>query len=129
MKLIDYTRQPSTRRAFCRNISTACRPGCPFGSARKSPTSAWSPACERELDNRFLLLKNLPLGDSPDLTPYILIGPSGLVVLNVSTQKGYLPRPGRELVGIEQNIPQVPARPSQSDPPNLETDPAFQDFP
>lgn len=87
MKLIDYTRRhaaPSFLQKYLDRLQT----WLPFWFSEKIAHERLVTRLGRELDNRFLLLKNLPLGDSPDLTPYILIGPNGLVVLSVSTQKG-----------------------------------------
>jgi len=87
MKLIDYTRQPNTP-GFLQELLERLQAWIPFWFSEKLAHERLVTRLNRDLDNRFLLLKNLPLGDSPELTPYILIGPPGLVVLNVSTQKG-----------------------------------------
>lgn len=87
MKLIDYTRQPNTP-GFMQDLLERVQAWAPFWFTEKLAHERLVARLNRDLDNRFLLLKNLPLGDSPEVTPYILIGPPGLVVLNVSTQKG-----------------------------------------
>lgn len=87
MKLIDYTRQPKTP-GFLQEWLERLQAWVPFWFSEKIAHERLVARLNRDLDNRFLLLKNLPLGDSPELTPYVLIGPPGLVVLNVSTQKG-----------------------------------------
>jgi len=87
MKLIDYTRQPNTP-GFIQELLERVQAWVPFWFSEKLAHERLVSRLNRDLDNRFLLLKNLPLGDSPEVTPYILIGPPGMVVLNVSTQKG-----------------------------------------
>ena len=87
MKLIDYTRQPAAP-GFLQKYLERLPNWLPFWFSEKIAHERLVTRLGRELDNRFLLLKNLPLGDTPDFTPYILIGPNGLVVLSVSTQTG-----------------------------------------
>jgi hypothetical protein len=43
----------------------------------------------RGLDNRFVMLRNLQLEGKDEIFPPILVGPSGLVVLNVCRAKGF----------------------------------------
>ncbi len=43
----------------------------------------------RGLDNRFVMVCNLPLEGTREKFPPILIGPSGLVMLNISPAQGY----------------------------------------
>ena len=87
MKLIDYTQQPTTP-GFLQKFLERLQTWLPFWFSEKIAHERLVARLQRELDNRFLLLKNYPLGNTPELTPYILIGPTGSVVLSVSTQKG-----------------------------------------
>ena len=43
----------------------------------------------RGLDNRFVMLRNLQLEGKGNIFPLILVGPSGLVVINMSRVKGF----------------------------------------
>ncbi len=43
----------------------------------------------RGLDNRFIMLRNLPIEGSKESFPPIIIGPTGLVVLNLNAAGGY----------------------------------------
>ena len=87
MKLIDFTRQPKTP-GFLQQYVERLPVWLPFWFSDQIAHQRLVARLQRELDNHFFLLKNLPLGNSPELVPYILIGPPGLVVLNVNTQKG-----------------------------------------
>ena len=87
MKLVDYTRQPKTP-GFLQQIIENLPVWLPFLFSEKTPMTGSSPACHAAWTTAFSFLKNIPLGNSPDLSPYLLIGPPGLVILNVSTQKG-----------------------------------------
>jgi len=87
MKLVDYTRQPKTP-GFLQQVMDNLPVWLPFLYSEKFAHDRFVTRLQRGLDNRFFLLKNLPLGNSPDLSPYLLIGPPGLVIINVSTQKG-----------------------------------------
>ncbi len=84
MKLVDYTRQPKTP-GFLQQVIDNLPIWLPFLYSEKFAHDRFVTRLQRGLDNRFFLLKNLPLGNSPDLSPYLLIGPPGLVILNVST--------------------------------------------
>ena len=87
MKLIDYTRQTKTP-GFLQQYVERLPAWLPFWFSEQIAHQRLVARLQRELDNRFFLLKNLPLSSSPELIPYILIGPTGLVVLSVNTQKG-----------------------------------------
>lgn len=43
----------------------------------------------RDLDNRFIMLRNFKLGDEHQALPPILIGPPGLFILNISSARGF----------------------------------------
>lgn len=43
----------------------------------------------RGLDNRFIMLRNLQLEDPGEPFPPILVGPAGLAVLNINSEKGF----------------------------------------
>jgi len=87
MKLIDCNKQPTTPD-FLQKILERLQTWLPFWFREKIAHERLVARLQRDLDNRFFLLKNFPLGSSPELTPYILIGPTGSTILSVSTQKG-----------------------------------------
>lgn len=87
MKLNDYTRQPTTP-GFYQKFLERLQTWLPIWFSEKIAHERLIARLQRDLDNRFFLLKNFPLGTSPELTPYILIGPPGVTILSVSTQKG-----------------------------------------
>ena len=61
----------------------------PFGKPGQPSKDAIVTRFMRGLDNRFIMLRNLQLESSGEAFPPILVGPSGLVVLNVSHAKGF----------------------------------------
>jgi hypothetical protein len=87
MKLIDYAK-PSSTPGFLQQLIERLPTWLLFKSGEQIAHERLVARLQRDLDNRFLLVKNLPLGSTPELTPYILIGPAGLIILNVSTQRG-----------------------------------------
>lgn len=87
MKLIDCNKQPTTPD-FLQKILERLQTWLPFWFREKIAHERLVARLQRDLDNRFFLLKNFPLGSSSELTPYILIGPTGSTILSVSTQKG-----------------------------------------
>ena len=87
MKLIDYNQQPA-RPDFLKKMLERLQTWLPFWFSEKMVHEQLVARLQRELDNRFFLLRNFPLGNPSELTPYILIGPTGSTILSVSTQKG-----------------------------------------
>jgi hypothetical protein len=87
MKLIDYSK-PTTTPGFLQRLIERLQVLLPFWTHEKLAHERLVAQLRNGLDNRFFLFKNLPLDNPHELTPYILAGPSGLTVLNVSIHKG-----------------------------------------
>jgi hypothetical protein len=60
-----------------------------FGNTDEHAEDAIVSRFLRGLDNRFIMFRNLQLEGKGEIFPPILIGPSGLIVLNVSRVKGF----------------------------------------
>jgi len=60
-----------------------------FGKTDETAEDAILTHFLRGLDNRFVMLHNLPTGDANQTFPPILVGPPGVVVLNISSIQGF----------------------------------------
>src|SRR5512136_1136040 len=60
-----------------------------FGNTDEQAESALLARFMRGLDNRFVMFRNLRFGSAGEVFPPILVGPSGLILLNVSLVKGF----------------------------------------
>ena len=60
-----------------------------FGNTDEHAEDALIARFMRGLDNRFVMLRNLQLEGTGEIFPPILVGPMGLVLLNVSRAKGF----------------------------------------
>lgn len=88
MKLIEPTKKAVGKDGFTKvieQISTFLS----FGKSGEHAEDAIIARFMRGLDNRFVMLHNLPVEGTMEKFPPIIIGPSGLVVLNLSTAGGY----------------------------------------
>jgi hypothetical protein len=88
MKLIEPTQTRIAKDRFQKYISQI-KEILPFGKIGMGAEDAIVARFIRGLDNRFTMLRNLVLEDSGEIFPPILIGPAGLVVLNLSHAKGF----------------------------------------
>jgi hypothetical protein len=88
MRLIEPTVKKVEKSSLDKNIEVI-KDWLPFGKTQESPEEAVIERFKRGLDNRFTLLHNLQLEASGPVFPPILIGPCGLVVLNLSTETGF----------------------------------------
>jgi len=87
MKLVDYSK-PQTTPGFLQSLIERLQVLVPFWPNEYKSHAQLVSQLQDGLDNRFFLLKNTPLPGLLEPIPYILIGPPGLTVLNVSTKKG-----------------------------------------
>jgi hypothetical protein len=87
MKLIDLTPKTVEKDSF-QKILQQLDKLIPFGKVEEHAEDAIIAKFIRGLDNRFIMLRNLPLGTGKETFPPILIGPPGMIVFNVSLVKG-----------------------------------------
>ena len=87
MKLIEPTKKPVKTSQFQQLIDSV-REMLPFGKTEQQAREAILAHFMRGLDNRFTILRDLPIEGPGIPFPLILIGPSGVAVLNVSNDKG-----------------------------------------
>jgi len=88
MKLIEST-QKSVKKAGIEKYIDPIKQLLPFGKPVHPSEDVIVTRFMRGLDNHFVMLRNLQLEGSDEAFPPILIGPPGLVVLNVSHAKGF----------------------------------------
>lgn len=88
MKLIALKPKP-VEKGSIQNLTRQIKNLLPFGKSENHSEDAIIVRLARGLDNRFVMLQNLPLEGSKGIFPPILIGPTGLIVLNVSPSPGY----------------------------------------
>jgi hypothetical protein len=88
MKLIEPTQKPVKKDSFQKILDQINR-HIPFGQTDENAEDAIIARFTRGLDNRFIMLHNLQLGTGQEVFPPVLIGPPGMVLLNVSLAKGF----------------------------------------
>ena len=87
MKLIDYS-PPSSTPDFIQRVIERVQTWLPFLSTGPKGHEQLVARLQSGLDNRYFLLKNVLLAGSPEPFPYILIGPTGVTVLNARPETG-----------------------------------------
>jgi hypothetical protein len=88
MKLIDLT-QRSVEKDRIQMVANQISRFFQFANSDEHAEDAIVARFMRGLDNRFVMLRNLRFEGKAEVFPPILVGPSGLVVLNVSRAKGF----------------------------------------
>ncbi len=88
MKLIELERKPVEKDGLKSAIGQISKL-LAFGKTAEHAEDAIIARFMRGLDNRFVMLHNLPAEGSGNRLPAILIGPTGVVLLNVSNAQGY----------------------------------------
>ena len=88
MKLIELERRPSEQNSLQKTLDKIRRL-LPFGKGEKHADDAIIARLMRGLDNRYIMVRNLPVEGTEERLPAILIGPPGMILLNVSPVKGY----------------------------------------
>lgn len=88
MKLIEPTQKPVEKDRIDKYFDQIMQK-LSFGKPGRQSEDAILARFMRGLDNRFIMLHNLQLVGTGETFPPILVGPSGLVVLNVSHTKGF----------------------------------------
>ena len=112
MKLIEPTQKPVEKDRIEKYIPSI-RKILPFGKPKQQSEDVIVARFIRGLDNRFIMLRNLQLEVSAETFPPILIGPSGLVVLNVSQAKGFFRAKDESLWEMSKTTHRFgPARPN-----------------
>jgi hypothetical protein len=88
MKLIEPT-QKKVDKDRIQKVADLIGQLFQFGKTDENAEDAIVAGFMRGLDNRFIMLRNLQLEDKGEIFPPILVGPYGLVVLNISLAKGF----------------------------------------
>jgi len=88
MKLIEPTQKTEKKNNF-QKISDQIKQILPFGKTDEHAGDAILARFLKGLDNRFILLYNLQLENIGPPFPPIVLGPSGLYVLNISSENGF----------------------------------------
>jgi Nuclease-related domain len=88
MKLIDLTPKKGDAGQL-EKYADKLRQALPFGKSGDENEEALIMRFKRGLDNRFIMLRNFPLAGSETGFPPILLGPPGLVLLNINRLKGF----------------------------------------
>ncbi len=87
MKLIEPNRRPVEKNRIQMLVDQAAKL-LKLGSTDEHAEDALVARFMRGLDNRFVMLRNLQLEGTGEAFPPILVGPAGLILLNVSRAKG-----------------------------------------
>jgi hypothetical protein len=88
MKLIEPTHKTDKKNDFLK-LSDQIRQIIPFGKKDDHAEDAILARFLKGLDNRFFLLYNLQLENIGPPFPPIVAGPTGVYVLNISSEKGF----------------------------------------
>lgn len=88
MKLIELTKKPIEKDGFGKAVDQI-KQLLQFGRTEELAEDALVARFMKGLDSRFVMLRNLQLEGMDAVFPLILIGPAGLLVLNVSHAKGF----------------------------------------
>jgi hypothetical protein len=88
MKLIEPTQKP-VEKNFLQKSLDQLNHWLPFGKADEQFDENVIARFQRGLDSRFVMLHNLQLEPLNPPFPPILVGPTGLSVLNISKDKGF----------------------------------------
>jgi hypothetical protein len=87
MKLVDCTRQNAQEDSLDRALSSVKRM-LGLGETDQQAQETVIARLQRSLDNRFTLMQNVTLDEFKLLVPLVLVGPPGVMMLNVSGKKG-----------------------------------------
>jgi hypothetical protein len=88
MKLIEPTQKPGEKGPI-QKVGDQIKQLLPFGKTDEYAEEAIVARFMRGLDNNFIMLRNLPLEGPGILFPSILVGPAGLIVINIRCEKGF----------------------------------------
>jgi hypothetical protein len=88
MKLIELDRKPAEKDSLQKALIQIGN-FFAFSKTGEHAEDAIIARFTRGLDNRFIMLRNLPQEGLADRIPAILIGPPGLILLNMSPVQGY----------------------------------------
>lgn len=87
MRLIEPTKKAVQKDSY-QKIIAQINTILPFGKSEEHAEDAIIAHFMRGLDNRFVMLRNLPMEGTKEKFPPILIGPTGFVMLNLSAAGG-----------------------------------------
>jgi hypothetical protein len=88
MKLIDFTKKNTQESSLQRTLGQI-REQLPFlGKNTAQVQRVIMARFQRGLDNRFTMIQNFPPQGQTKLIPFILVGPTGVAVLNLNMDRG-----------------------------------------
>jgi len=87
MKLIQLTRKPEEKGSVQRVVDQINRM-LPFVKSGEHSEDAIIARCMRRFDNRYILVRNLPVEGTDEYFPPILLGPAGAILMNISPLQG-----------------------------------------
>jgi hypothetical protein len=87
MKLIEFTRKP-VEKGSVQKVVDQVNKMLPFVKSGEHAEDAIIARCMRRFDNRFIVVRNLPMERTEEYFPPILIGPAGVILLNISPLQG-----------------------------------------
>ncbi len=88
MKLIEPTKKKTENDSIQKVIGQFTKL-LTFGHSGESAEDAIIARFIRGLDNRFVMLRNMPIEGTKEKFPPILLGPTGLIMINLITTGGY----------------------------------------
>jgi hypothetical protein len=88
MKLIELNSKP-VKKSAVHNIVDQVNGLLPFGKKDEHVEDELITHLLRGLDNRFIMLRKLPVEETNEIYPPIIIGPTGVILLNISPIQGY----------------------------------------
>ncbi|HSB67614.1 MAG TPA: nuclease-related domain-containing protein [Anaerolineales bacterium] len=88
MKLIELTGKPGKKGGIQKAVDQINKL-LPFGKTSEHAEDAIVARLARGMDNRFVLVRNLPVEGREESFPPILIGPVGIILLNICPIQGY----------------------------------------
>jgi hypothetical protein len=88
MKLIELAQKPVQKNSLQKAIYQISKL-LPFGKTGQHAEDAIIARFMRGLDSRFIMLHHLPIEGTEDTFPPVLIGPAGLMLLNLNPTQGF----------------------------------------
>jgi len=88
MKLIEPAERPVQKEGFQKALGQLQK-ALPFGKADVHADDEIITRFMRGLNNRYVMVRDLPVEDSDEKFPLILLGPTGLILINVSSAQGF----------------------------------------
>jgi hypothetical protein len=88
MKLIEPAQKPVQKEGF-NQVLGQIQKRLSFGKAEENAEEDIIAQFMRGLNNRYVMVRDLPIDDAGEKFPLILVGPTGLILINVSSARGF----------------------------------------